>query len=45
MLSHIPNLRRIPMNYEIQSERAVRNIADKHVMSYKPNPAVFDPAR
>jgi hypothetical protein len=30
MLSHIPNLRKVPMNYEIQSERAVRNIWPNH---------------
>jgi hypothetical protein len=41
MLSRIPNLRKISMNYRIQTERAVRNLADKYVMSYKPNPAVF----
>jgi len=41
ILSRIPNLRKISMNYQIQAERAARNVANKYVMSYKPNPAVF----
>ena len=41
MLSRIPNLRKISMNYRIKPDRAVRNVANKYVISYKPNPAVF----
>jgi hypothetical protein len=29
------------MNYRIKLNRAVQNVADKYVFSYKPNPAVF----
>ena len=29
------------MNYRIQLNRAVQNVADKYVFSYKPNPAFF----
>ena len=29
------------MNYRIKLSRAVRNVADRYVFSYKPNPAVF----
>lgn len=41
MLSRIPNLRKISMNFQIKPDRAVRNVANKYVISYKPNPAVF----
>ncbi len=41
MLARIPNLRKISMNYQINTERAVHNVTNKYVMSYKPNPAVF----
>ena len=41
ILQRIPNLRKVSMNYRIKSERAVRNLADKYVFSYKPNPAFF----
>jgi hypothetical protein len=41
MLSQIPNLRKISMNYRIEIDRAVRNVANRYVISYKPNPAVF----
>ena len=40
-LRRIPNLRKISMNYRIRLSRAVQNIADRYVFSYKPNPAVF----
>jgi hypothetical protein len=29
------------MNYRVKVERAVRNVADQYVFSYKPNPAIF----
>jgi hypothetical protein len=41
LLRRIPNLRKISMNYRIKLNRAVQNVADKYVFSYKPNPAVF----
>ena len=41
LLHRIPNLRKISMNYRIHLDRAVRNVADQYVFSYKPNPAVF----
>lgn len=41
LLSRIPNLRKISMNYRIRLDRAVEQVADRYVFSYKPNPAVF----
>jgi len=41
LLRRIPNLRKISMNYRVNLERAVRNVADQYVLSYKPSPAVF----
>jgi len=41
LLRRIPNLRKISMNYRIKPDRAVRNVADQYVFSYKPNPAFF----
>ena len=41
ILRRIPNLRKVSMNYRIHLDRAVRNVADQYVFSYKPNPAVF----
>jgi len=41
ILRRIPNLRKVSMNYRIKPDRAVRNIADNYVFSYKPNPAFF----
>jgi hypothetical protein len=41
LLRRIPNLRKISMNYRVKVERAVRNVADQYVFSYKPNPAIF----
>jgi hypothetical protein len=41
VLRRIPNLRKISMNYRIKPNRAVQNVQDKYVFSYKPNPAFF----
>jgi hypothetical protein len=41
LLARIPNLRKISMNYRIKVDRAVRNVQDRYVFSYKPNPAFF----
>ncbi|MGA2748907.1 MAG: hypothetical protein ABSG59_09045 [Verrucomicrobiota bacterium] len=41
LLRRIVNLRKISMNYRVKVERAVRNVADQYVFSYKPNPAIF----
>ena len=41
LLRRIPNLRKISMSFRIKPDRAVRNVADQYVFSYKPNPAFF----
>jgi hypothetical protein len=41
LLRRIPNLRKISMNFRIKPDRAVQNVQDKYVFSYKPNPAFF----
>ena len=39
MLKNVKNLRKISMNYKVNVDTAVRNVADRYVFSYKPNPA------
>ena len=41
ILSSIPNLRKISMSPWIQVERAVKNMGERYVFSYKPSPAIF----
>jgi hypothetical protein len=41
LLRRIPNLRKISMNYRINLHRAVQNIEDQYVFSYKPSPALL----
>ncbi len=41
ILKSIPNLRKISMSPWIDVERAVRNVGDRYVFSYKPSPAIF----
>ena len=41
ILESIPNLRKISMSPWIDVERAVRNMGDRYVFSYKPSPAIF----
>jgi len=41
MLKVVPNLRKISMSPWIDPDRAVANMGDRYVFSYKPNPAVF----
>lgn len=39
LLRRIPNLRKISMNFRIRPDRAVGNVGEQYVFSYKPNPA------
>ena len=41
ILKSIPNLRKISMSPWIDVERAVNNVGDHYVFSYKPSPAIF----
>jgi hypothetical protein len=41
ILKNVPNLRKISMSPWIDVERAVRNVGDQYVFSYKPSPAIF----
>jgi len=41
MLKVVPNLRKISMSPWIDPDRAVKNVGDRYVFSFKPNPAVF----
>lgn len=41
ILRRIPRLRKISMNYLINKDRAVRNVGEDYVFSYKPNPAIL----
>ena len=41
LLRRIPNLRKVSINYRVNLDRAVRNVAGRYVFSYKPNPAIF----
>ena len=41
ILRQIPNLRKISMSPWINAERAIRNVGDRYVFSYKPSPAIF----
>ncbi len=41
ILKSIPNLRKISMSPWIDVERAVRNVGDHYVFSFKPTPAIF----
>ncbi len=41
ILRQIPNLRKISMSPWINAERAIRNVGDRYVFSYKPTPAIF----
>ncbi len=41
ILKSIPNLRKISISPWIDVERAVRNVGDRYVFSYKPSPAIF----
>lgn len=39
MLKSVKNLRKISMNYRVDVDKAVANVGDQYVFSYKPNPA------
>ncbi|MCX5642830.1 MAG: hypothetical protein NTY10_06360 [Candidatus Omnitrophica bacterium] len=41
ILRSIPNLRKISMSMRIDVDQAARNIGNRYVFSYKPNPAVL----
>ncbi|MCF7688504.1 MAG: hypothetical protein K9N01_09405 [Cephaloticoccus sp.] len=41
LLRRIPNLRKVSMNYRINTERGAKAVGADYVYSYKPNPAVF----
>lgn len=41
ILRRIPNLRKISMSAWIDVDRAVEEVGDKYVFSYKPNPAIL----
>ena len=41
ILKSVPRLRKISMSPWIHPERAIRNIGDRFVFSYKPSPAIF----
>ncbi|MFH2068003.1 MAG: hypothetical protein ABII89_00875 [Candidatus Omnitrophota bacterium] len=41
ILCSIPNLRKVSMSPRINVDQAVRNVGNRYVFSYKPNPAVL----
>ncbi len=41
MVEQVPNLRKISMSPWINVEEAVKNVGDRYVFSYKPNPAIL----
>ncbi len=41
ILQTLPNLRKISMSPWINIERAIKNMGDRYVFSYKPSPAIF----
>lgn len=41
MISKIPNLRKVSISPKADLERAVQQIGERYVISYKPNPAVL----
>ena len=43
LISGIPNLRKVSISPMADMEKAARQIGDKYVISYKPNPAIFAP--
>ena len=40
-LKHIPRLRKISMSPWVDFDRAVRNVGDRLIFAWKPNPAIF----